>query len=68
MALNTTTLYLGDNGRCFCGDLHCAGSSAHFTGRDLSGQRVMVVTPADAIEAATMGATLRCESCGKAAA
>lgn len=42
--LSPTALYLGDNGRCFCGE-H-AGSSAKYTGRDISGQRVMKVTDA----------------------
>jgi hypothetical protein len=64
--LNESKLYLGDNGRCFCGSLQCAGSSAHFTGRGTSGQKVMTVTPTIAIEAASIGVTLRCESCGKA--
>jgi len=37
--------YSGDNGRLFCRD-H-AGASAKFTGRDLSGQRVARLSPAD---------------------
>jgi hypothetical protein len=57
--LNEKTLYLGDNGRCFCGKLRCAGMTAHFTGRDLSGQRVQAV---DAASAAKYG--LRCAGCG----
>ena len=40
--LRDDALYLGDNGRCFCG-AH-AGVTARFTGRDLSGQRVMHLT------------------------
>lgn len=51
-------LYLGDNGRCFCGKLRCAGTSAHFTGRDLSGQKVLRI---DAVTAKQHG--LRCEGC-----
>lgn len=35
-------LYLGDNGRCFCGK-H-AGASARYTGRDISGQEVLHLT------------------------
>ena len=57
--LITTALYLGDNGRCFCGALRCAGMSAHFTGRDISGQRVYRPSKADARKAG-----LACEGCG----
>ncbi len=32
-------VYLGDNGRAVC--IHCAGNSALYTGRDLSGQKVL---------------------------
>lgn len=56
--LDPVALYLGDNGRCFCDKLRCAGMTAHFTGRDLSGQRVMRV---DAATAKAHG--LRCEGC-----
>ncbi len=28
-ALAPYSLYLGDNGRCFCGKLECAGMTAH---------------------------------------
>lgn len=52
-------LYLGDNGRCFCGRIRCAGMTPFYTGRDLSGQRVEVVPPALAREHG-----LRCEMCG----
>ena len=62
-ALEADALYLGDNGRCFCGRLHCAGMTAHFTGRDLSGQAVERVTEADQREARRMGVTLVCEGC-----
>lgn len=34
-------IYLGDNGQSIC--LKCAGSSAKYTGRDLSGQKVFAV-------------------------
>ena len=43
-----TDLYLGDNGRVFCGRLRHAGMTAHFSGRDLSGQKVERLTPAAA--------------------
>jgi len=61
--LREDALYLGDNGRCFCGRLHHAGMTAHFTGRDLSGQLVHRVTEADQREARRMGETLACEAC-----
>lgn len=56
--LDAATLYLGDNGRCFCGKLHCAGMTAHFTGRDLSGQEVLAVSAETARKHG-----LRCETC-----
>lgn len=61
--LRKNELYLGDNGRAFCGRLHCAGMTAHYTGRDRSGQRVHRVTDADQREAGRMGVTLACEGC-----
>ena len=63
--LRADALYLGDNGRCFCGRLHHAGMTAHFTGRDLSGQQVHRVTEADQREARRMGVVLACEGCGR---
>lgn len=60
--LKPDALYLGDNGRCFCGKLHCAGMTAYFTGRDLSGQRVERITPA--ILRVEGLARIRCETCG----
>ena len=62
--LREDVLYLGDNGRCFCGRLHHAGASAYFTGRDLSGYRVQRVTAAERRNAERMGVTLACEACG----
>ena len=62
-ALREDELYLGDGGRAFCGRLHHAGMTAHFTGRDLSGQPVHCVTAADQREARRMGVTLACETC-----
>ena len=61
--LREDELYLGDGGRSFCGRLHHAGMTAHFTGRDLSGQPVHRVTGADQREARRMGVTLTCETC-----
>lgn len=56
-------LYLGDNGRCFCG-AH-AGTTAKYTGRDLSGQRVMKLTAADAAYSASKGwPAAKCETPG----
>lgn len=55
--LDGEAIYLGDNGRCFCGE-H-AGMTARYTGRDLSGQRVLRLEPrAGAVE------TFACEHYG----
>ena len=43
-ALDPDAIYLGDNGRAFCGAPRCAGMTAQATGRDLSGQRVHRLT------------------------
>lgn len=57
-------LYLTDNGRVVCG-LHC-GTSARYTGRDLSGQRIERVTEATARRwLAQVGEPIACEDCGK---
>ena len=69
--LNMGTLYEGDNGRIFCGA--CAGASATYTGRDISGQEVrrLTVDDADAFRAEMIRygcpdlAEMCCESCGK---
>jgi len=61
--LREDALYLGDGGRCFCGRLHHAGMAAHFTGRDLSGQRAHRVTEVDQREARRVGVVLACEGC-----
>lgn len=64
-----TALYLCDNGACYCG-AHL-GTSARRTGRDLSGQRIHRVTPAEAVEVAAecaregIATYLACESCGR---
>ena len=57
--LKADTLYLGDNGRAFCGTLRCAGNSAYHTGRDISGQRVMPLKDSEAF-----AHEIRCEGCG----
>lgn len=64
--LDDDALYMMDNGRVLCGR-HC-GASARYTGRDISGQQVVRLTPAD------IRASIRdygwepvCERCGKAA-
>jgi hypothetical protein len=58
-------LYLTDNGACLCG-AHL-GASAKFTGRDISGQPIELVTPAHVREALSIGCPLSCESCGRVA-
>lgn len=65
MRIHDQAIYLGDNGRCYCGE-HL-GITARLTGRDLSGQPVYRVTPEDTQEAAQMGVTLVCEQprCGR---
>jgi hypothetical protein len=61
--LREDAIYLGDNGRCFCGRLDHAGMTAHFTGRDLSGHCVHEVSEADQREARRMAVVLACETC-----
>lgn len=64
--LDPATLYEGDNGRVTCGALRCAGSSAHFTGRTIAGQRVRCVSLETAYAfRAELGYSPRCESCGR---
>jgi hypothetical protein len=61
--LKPTALYLGDNGRCYCG-AH-AGMSAAYTGRDISGQEVLELT-ADLIVANGFDCdSFHCETCGR---
>lgn len=59
MRLREDTLYLGDNGRAFCGTQRCAGVTAFFSGRTLAGQSV---EPLTAREAHDHG--IKCETCG----
>lgn len=64
--LDPAALYEGDNGRITCGALRCAGSSAHFTGRTIAGQRVRRLDAAQARAfRAELGVLPRCESCGR---
>ena len=62
--LNPDRLYLGDNGRLFCGTLAHAGMTAFFSGRDVSGQRVHAV-PVSGIgeHMAVTWRRLQCEGC-----
>ena len=64
---NPDHLYFTDNGRVLCGE-HL-GMSAMYTGYDISGQKIVRVTPAEA-EAAKrdLDCALDCEDCGKAVA
>lgn len=56
-------VYSGDNGQLIC--TQCAGQTALFTGRDLSGRKLVPMTDADAIHwGQVMGEPLACE-CGK---
>lgn len=61
--LKDDALYFGDNGRIFCG--RCAGMTATYTGRDISGQRVQRVTPRVLVECVRLGFVPECESCRK---
>jgi hypothetical protein len=63
--LNGQDLYLGDNGRCFCGSSRCAGQSSYYTGRDLSGQKVMRITYAMVKAEGMNPDKFKCEGCGK---
>jgi len=65
--LDPAGLYLGDNGRCFCGQAYCAGATAYYSGHDLSGQKVEgPLSPEDiAFMEQAIGHPLTCETCGK---
>jgi len=66
-ALDATALYFGDNGRAFCGHLNHSGATAYYTGRDISGQKVVKVSEEDHAEFTREGLILACESCASAA-
>lgn len=59
--LKEGVIYYSDNGRMIC--VHCAGMSAKYTGRDISGQKVTAATREDAMwwEKET-GKLMSCES------
>lgn len=60
-ALKPGIIYSGDNGMLIC--LKCAGMSAKYTGRDLSGQKVLPVPVSETVEWKEMfGKDLSCES------
>lgn len=65
MRISNDMVYLTDNGAAYCGE-HL-GMTAKMTGRDLSGQAIMPVTPEVAAEAVEMGYEVTCEQCGKKA-
>ena len=64
--LEPARLYVGYGVRIFCGALRCAGMSAFYTGRTISGQRVQVVTACDR-EAwvRELSRAPNCEGCGR---
>lgn len=60
--LRSGAVYMGDGGRLACASVRCAGSSALYTGRDLSGHRVTRATVAHVAEWQTYDlGPLRCE-------
>lgn len=66
MQIHPDTIYLTDNGKALCGE-HL-GASARFTGRDISGQPILPMTPAivrESIREDQWHPT--CEQCGKQA-
>ena len=58
--LKPGVVYVSDNGRAIC--LHCAGASAKYTGRDISGQAVMPFQGAALAEWLREFGSLSCES------
>lgn len=64
MKIESAALYITDNGAILCGS-HL-GASARTTGRDISGQRIELVTDAHAAEWRRMAnSEIQCEQCGK---
>ena len=62
--LRDEDLHFTDNGRIVCGA--CAGTSARFTGRDISGQEVAVIDAAMAARfESDVGRGPTCEECGR---
>jgi len=62
--LDTATLYIGDNGRIVCGKQACAGCHAFYTGRDLSGQPLLIIGDVEAEALRGAGCSAECEVCG----
>lgn len=59
--LKPGVIYTSDNGRLIC--VECAGMSAKFTGRDISGQRVAAVPVSETVPwRAEFGEDMACES------
>lgn len=66
MRIHDATIYLTDNGAAYCG-AHL-GSSAKHTGRDISGQAILPITPEIARDTSReFGYVPSCERCGRAA-
>ena len=62
--VDDTRLYITDNGAVLCG-AHC-GTAAAYTGRDISGQRIELVTDMHATEwRRMMGTPIQCERCNR---
>lgn len=62
--LNPNMLYFGDNGRCFCGTLRCAGQAAYFGGRGLDGFPVVSLTQVKRVDPTQDILCFACEDCG----
>jgi hypothetical protein len=63
LKITDTTIYLTDNGAALCG-AHL-GNTARTTGRDISGQPILEITPDIAAEyEKEYGEPLSCETCG----
>lgn len=61
MRITDSMVYLTDNGAAYCG-AHL-GMTAKASGRDISGQPILPITPEIAADA---GYEIKCEQCGKA--
>ena len=59
VALKEGAVYFADNGRSIC--LKCAGMSAKYTGRDISGQKVERLNPDDVEYLKSKGISAACE-------
>lgn len=65
MEIRSSTIYLVDNGAAYCGD-HL-GSTARATGRDISGQPILPITPEVASLSLIQYGPYACELCGREA-